>query len=150
MAEEPPRFTPRTLVAQALGPLMGKGLRYIIMDSWEAGMQNWTEDMPGEFRKRRGYDPTPYLPVLAGRIVVLEGRRVAGLPVPVGAHQHPGARRNATVLLFEAQQALLREEKVRVLGKIPGQTFGQKARLRADGPPTKAADGRCLTGSHAP
>jgi hypothetical protein len=56
-------------IAQALGPLMGKALRYIIMDSWEAGMQNWTEDMPAEFRKRRGYDPRPYLPVLAGRIV---------------------------------------------------------------------------------
>jgi hypothetical protein len=56
-------------IAQALGPLMGKSLRYLMMDSWEAGMQNWTEDMPAEFRKRRGYDPTPYLPVLAGRVV---------------------------------------------------------------------------------
>ena len=25
----------------------GKSLRYLLMDSWEAGMQNWTEDMPG-------------------------------------------------------------------------------------------------------
>jgi hypothetical protein len=39
------------------------------MDSWEAGMQNWTDDMISEFQKRRGYDPTPYLPVLAGRVV---------------------------------------------------------------------------------
>ena len=56
-------------IAQALGPLMGKGLRYVMMDSWEAGMQNWTEDFPAEFRKLRGYDMTPYLPVLTGRIV---------------------------------------------------------------------------------
>lgn len=56
-------------LAQALGPLFGKSLRYVMMDSWEAGMENWTEDMPAEFRKRRGYDPTPYLPVLTGRIV---------------------------------------------------------------------------------
>jgi hypothetical protein len=32
-------------------------------------MQNWTEEMLGEFRRRRGYDPLPYLPALAGRVV---------------------------------------------------------------------------------
>jgi hypothetical protein len=56
-------------LAQALGPLYGKSLRYVLLDSWEAGMQNWTDEMIGEFRKRRGYDPTPYLPVLTGRVV---------------------------------------------------------------------------------
>ena len=53
-----------------LGALMGKrGLQYVITDSWEAGVQNWTEDMIAEFTKRRGYDPRPWLPVLAGRVV---------------------------------------------------------------------------------
>jgi hypothetical protein len=56
-------------LAQSLGPLYGKSLRYVLLDSWEAGMQNWTEEMIGEFRRRRGYDPTPYLPALAGRVV---------------------------------------------------------------------------------
>jgi hypothetical protein len=56
-------------ITQSLGPLMGKGLLYMIMDSWEAGMQNWTDEMLGEFHKRRGYDATPYLPALAGRVV---------------------------------------------------------------------------------
>jgi hypothetical protein len=56
-------------LAQSLGPLYGKSLRYVLLDSWEAGTQNWTDEMMGEFRKRRGYDPTPYLPVLAGRVV---------------------------------------------------------------------------------
>ncbi len=56
-------------IAKALGPLFGKSLRYVVMDSWEAGMQNWTEEMIGEFRRRRGYDPTPYLPVLTGYVV---------------------------------------------------------------------------------
>ncbi|HYW48019.1 MAG TPA: glycosyl hydrolase [Bryobacteraceae bacterium] len=56
-------------ISQALGPLVGKSLKYMIMDSWEAGMQNWTDDMIAEFRTRRGYDPTPFLPVLAGRVV---------------------------------------------------------------------------------
>ncbi len=56
-------------LAQALGPLLGKSLRYVTMDSWEAGMQNWTDEMIAEFQKRRGYDPTPYLPALSGRVV---------------------------------------------------------------------------------
>ena len=56
-------------LAKALGPLWGKNLSYMTMDSWEAGMQNWTDKMIGEFKKRRGYDPTPYLPALAGRVV---------------------------------------------------------------------------------
>jgi hypothetical protein len=54
----------------AVGPLMGKrGLEYVINDSWEAGTANWTDDMIAEFTKRRGYDPRPWLPVLAGRVI---------------------------------------------------------------------------------
>lgn len=54
----------------AVGPLMGKrGLHYVINDSWEAGTQNWTENMMAEFSKRRGYDLRPWMPVLAGRVV---------------------------------------------------------------------------------
>jgi hypothetical protein len=46
-----------------------RGIRYVINDSWEAGSQNWTDDMLAQFRKRRGYDPLPWMPVLAGRVV---------------------------------------------------------------------------------
>lgn len=54
----------------ATGGLLGpRGLKYIITDSWEAGVANWTNDMPVEFRTRRGYDMTPWLPALTGRIV---------------------------------------------------------------------------------
>ena len=50
--------------------MMGKrGIRYVITDSWEAGAQNWTDDMIEQFTKRRGYDPHPWMPVLTGRIV---------------------------------------------------------------------------------
>ena len=50
--------------------LMGKrGLGFIIMDSWEARAQNWTDEMIGEFTRRRGYDMRPWLPALAGRVV---------------------------------------------------------------------------------
>jgi hypothetical protein len=54
----------------ATNGLMGeRGLQYVITDSWEAGTQNWTDDMLAEFRKRRGYDMLPWLPVLSGHIV---------------------------------------------------------------------------------
>src|SRR2546421_2781000 len=54
----------------AVGELMGKrGLQYVINDSWEAGTQNWTDNLIPEFTKRRGYDPRPWMPVLTGRII---------------------------------------------------------------------------------
>jgi len=54
----------------ATGGLMGKrGLQYVITDSWEAGTQNWTDNMFAEFQKRRGYDMHPWLPVLVGHVV---------------------------------------------------------------------------------
>jgi hypothetical protein len=57
------------MVADAIGPYFGKSFRYFLMDSWEAGHGNWTDDMLSEFRTRRDYDPAPYLPVLTGRVV---------------------------------------------------------------------------------
>jgi len=58
------------LYRSAVGPLMGKrGLQYLISDSWEAGAQNWTDEMLAEFTTRRGYDPRPWLPTLTGRVV---------------------------------------------------------------------------------
>ncbi len=59
---------------QALGPLYGKSLRYVMMDSWEAGTNNWTDELAEEFRARRGYDATPWLPALTGRVVGDAGR----------------------------------------------------------------------------
>ena len=57
-------------VTQALDGLIGaKGLRYLLTDSWEAGQENWTARMLAEFRARRGYDATRFLPVLSGRVV---------------------------------------------------------------------------------
>jgi len=54
----------------AVGDLMGKrGLSFVINDSWEAGTANWTDDMVAEFSKRRGYEPRPWMPVLAGRVI---------------------------------------------------------------------------------
>ena len=56
-------------VLDHLGPLVSKSFRGILIDSYEAGLNQWTPKMIGEFRKRRGYDPTPYLLTLTGRLV---------------------------------------------------------------------------------
>src|SRR6185295_10422094 len=54
----------------ATGGLMGsKGLQYIVTDSYEAGQETWTPKMREEFKKRRGYDMLPWMPVLTGVIV---------------------------------------------------------------------------------
>ncbi|GLU54704.1 glycosyl hydrolase [Dyadobacter frigoris] len=54
---------------KAIGPMAGKTLKYLQTDSFEAGGINWTEGFEKEFIKHRGYDPIPYLPVLAGKII---------------------------------------------------------------------------------
>jgi hypothetical protein len=50
-------------------PYLGKSLKYLVTDSWEVGGTNWTARFRDEFIRRRGYDPVPYLPIVAGRIV---------------------------------------------------------------------------------
>ncbi|HYJ38619.1 MAG TPA: glycosyl hydrolase, partial [Chitinophagaceae bacterium] len=41
-------------------------LQFFHVDSWECGSQNWSTDFRNEFKKRRGYDLFPYLPLMAG------------------------------------------------------------------------------------
>ena len=57
------------MISGAMGQYFGKSFRSFLMDSWEANNQNWTDDMIEQFRTRRGYDPTPFLPVLTGRVI---------------------------------------------------------------------------------
>lgn len=51
------------------GPHVGKTLRFLHTDSFEDGYPNWTGRLLDKFQQYRGYDPKPYLPVLAGKIV---------------------------------------------------------------------------------
>jgi len=53
------------LIADA-GPLAGKALQYLHIDSWEIGQPNWTPKMREEFQKRRGYDPLFWMPAVLG------------------------------------------------------------------------------------
>lgn len=115
-------------IAAALGPLFGGSLRYLVMDSWEAGMQNWTDAMIAAFRDRRGYDPTPYLPAMTGYVVGNAGisdrflwdfrRTLADL----WADQHYGTMRR----LLEADGLGLYSEAAGVSLEIPEDTLLNK------------------------
>ncbi|MEO6092075.1 MAG: glycosyl hydrolase [Novosphingobium sp.] len=54
----------------ASGGLIGaRGVRALLTDSTEIGAANWTPRMIAQFRRLRGYDPTPWLPALTGTII---------------------------------------------------------------------------------
>ena len=48
-------------------PVERRGLYGIEDDSWEAGESTWTKLFAPQFQSLRGYDLTPWLPVLAGK-----------------------------------------------------------------------------------
>jgi hypothetical protein len=59
-----------SMYRDATGGLMGAhGLRAMMFDSWEASNENWTPLILADFQRLRGYDPTPWLPALAGYVV---------------------------------------------------------------------------------
>jgi hypothetical protein len=44
-----------------LGSDLGKTFKHLLIDSYEADMQNWTPGFREEFIKRKGYDPVPWI-----------------------------------------------------------------------------------------
>ncbi|RYE13873.1 MAG: glycoside hydrolase family 2, partial [Sphingobacteriales bacterium] len=46
-----------------------KAFKLTIADSYETGGQNWTDELINEFKQKYRYDPTPYIPVLQGKVV---------------------------------------------------------------------------------
>jgi hypothetical protein len=48
---------------------VGRPLVATHVDSWEVGAQNWTPRFREEFRRLRGYDLLPFLPVFSGYVV---------------------------------------------------------------------------------
>jgi hypothetical protein len=54
---------------QASGKYTGNTFKFLLIDSWECFFQNWTAKFPQEFKTRRGYDLTPWIPVLCGEVV---------------------------------------------------------------------------------
>lgn len=54
---------------QDLKPWCGTTLEALVIDSWEAGKQNWTENLPAFFKAKRGYDIMPYMLAVTGRVI---------------------------------------------------------------------------------
>ncbi len=50
-----------TPLVQHLKGYVGRSLKHMLIDSYEAGEQNWSEDFRQEFIRRKGYDPVPWL-----------------------------------------------------------------------------------------
>ncbi|PTS96980.1 glycoside hydrolase family 2 [Pedobacter sp. HMWF019] len=46
-----------------------KTWKVVVEDSYETGSQNWTDSLMGQFKQVYDYDPTPFLPVLQGKVV---------------------------------------------------------------------------------
>ena len=42
-------------------PFIGRSFTHILVDSYEAGRQNWTDSFPERFRQMHGYDPLPLI-----------------------------------------------------------------------------------------
>lgn len=53
-------------VVDAGGEPTGGALKFVALDSYEMGGQNWTENIAAQFQAEHGYDLLPYLPLLAG------------------------------------------------------------------------------------
>ena len=56
------------IIADA-GKNVGKTLSATLIDSYEVGPQNWTDEFPAEFKELRGYDIIKNLPIITGRFV---------------------------------------------------------------------------------
>jgi hypothetical protein len=66
-------------ILREAGPHAGRTLVGVLSDSWEAGPQTWTQALPEEFARRRGYALTRHLPALTGRVVGTPGETEAFL-----------------------------------------------------------------------
>ncbi len=58
-----------TALLPYITPLAKKGKMGLEIDSWEIGMQNWTDGFEHEFEKRNGYSLMSFLPAMTGKIV---------------------------------------------------------------------------------
>jgi hypothetical protein len=56
-------------ILKRIPPEDRKTWKVTVEDSYETGSQNWTDDLITEFKQKYNYDPTPYMPVLQGKVV---------------------------------------------------------------------------------
>ncbi len=60
------------MIIEIAGHHAGKTFTHFEIDSYEAGGQTWSSILPEEFKQRRGYDITPYIPYMIGRCKQIE------------------------------------------------------------------------------
>jgi hypothetical protein len=56
-------------VLKRIPPEDRKTFTVVVADSYETGSQNWTDLLIPEFKQKFKYDPTPFIPVLQGKVV---------------------------------------------------------------------------------
>jgi len=56
-------------ILKRIPPADRKTFKITVEDSYETGGQNWTDELIPEFKEKYHYDPTPYMPVLQGKVV---------------------------------------------------------------------------------
>jgi len=56
-------------ILKRIPPEDRKTWKVTVEDSYETGGQNWTDNLITNFKSSYGYDPTPYLPVMQGKVV---------------------------------------------------------------------------------
>ncbi|MBN1418995.1 MAG: hypothetical protein JXP34_09480 [Planctomycetes bacterium] len=56
-------------ILEAAGSLAGETLTHFYSVSWEGAAPTWTLGFEEAFARRRGYDPRPFLPAIAGTVV---------------------------------------------------------------------------------
>lgn len=108
---------PGKIIASA-GDAAGSVLTGMLMDSWEVFTSNWTPAFRTEFRRRRGYDLLPWLPVFAGRIV--------GSPELSERFLFDVRRTLSDLLLenyYEALTALTHQHGLQLQAEAPGRNW---------------------------
>jgi hypothetical protein len=59
-------------ILKRIPPEDRKTWKVTVEDSYETGSQNWTDELVTEFKQKYNYDPTPYIPVLQGKVICSE------------------------------------------------------------------------------
>lgn len=119
-----------TTLEARLGPAKNY-LRAYFVDSMELEGCNWTSDFAQEFRKRRGYDIMPYLPLISfqvGRLGEVRSYQYGAIKTPEFGRQLENVRRD-----FEMTKAELFQERYTEVFLDWCHRQGVKARAQAYG-----------------
>ena len=80
-----------TYVDASRGMMGKRGLQNLLIDSYEAGIANWTPRMAEEFKARRGYELLPWMRPVPLRLAPNHRRAHRAEPLPPGSRHHEGA-----------------------------------------------------------